>query len=128
MGECGCGGRDFQEAYQIGKTQTTLAIEVVEGCDYCDYGPGVFLSLFDKPDNEFLNGLKPRKITPDEYGAGKGMGIPVPIFDIGDLRKAATEIEKVSGPIGEYESADEWIGEFGYELVSKAMELRRKRR
>jgi hypothetical protein len=129
MGECGCGSREFDKAYQIGKTKTTLGVELVPGCRDCGYGPGVFLSLFDTPDNEFLNGLKPKKVTPDEYGCNKGVGIGVPVFDIEDLQKAAAEIEKKeSGPAAGYESFEEWLGEFGYHLVERAIELRRKRR
>jgi len=120
MGECGCGATQIDEAYRIGRTKTVLAIQVYPGCSDCDYGPGVALMLFDSPKNEWLEGVDVGHVVPDEYGANRGRGIGVPIFDNEDLITAAKELEE-HDPVEGYGSIAEWLEEHGAELAQGAV-------
>ena len=123
MCECGCGQTDISEAYRIGKTRTVLALQVYPGCQNCDYGPGVALSLFDSPKSEWLDGVDVQAVTPDEFGSNEGRGIPIPIMDVEDLVASAKELD----PVERYESLSEWLEEHGSQLLQDAVRRRRKR-
>lgn len=130
MGACGCSSGNMEEAYRIGRHRATLGIDVTAGCPDCGYGPGVLLSIFDRPDSEFLDGLEPKTYRPDEYGGERGPrlpGIPIPIFDIEDLQKAADLMEEKHGRAADWESVSEWLADAGYDLVGTAMNLCQQR-
>lgn len=124
MCECGCGEQPYRDANQIAGSKVTLAIQVFPGCDSCDYGPGVAVSVFDSPEVEWLEGLKVETITPDEYGANRGHGISVGLFDTRDLVAASEELIAEGYQVGlgddEYELPD-WLAEFGGRLVQDAI-------
>jgi hypothetical protein len=129
MGECGCGSPYFRSAHRIAGSKVTLGVQVYPGCRDCCYGPGVVVSVFDRPDVEWLEGVEVETVQPDDCGGSEGLGIPIPLFDMEDLVEAAKELcsEGEIGPDG-WLSLAEWLedGESGYKLIYKAIARRER--
>lgn len=132
MCQCGCAEQEYREAYRIKGTKAIVAYQTFPGCGECHYGPGVAISFFTPAGlrEPWLEDVKVQTVTPDEYGAFGGGGVGVGLFDQEDLRAAARELWKRAtiGPSeNQYANLDDWLEDFGQELVADAVHRYRAR-
>lgn len=122
MGECGCGDFHYSTARKIGGN--TLAVQIYDGCPYCDTPVGVILHLMNKQD------CKDWQVKSDgELKAGDmdNCQLNVPIIDPEQLAEAATSAEFTSMcgevALSDYESLKELIEDVGLPLLQVAIQL-----
>lgn len=120
MGECGCGELRPHEVLQLGNE--ILAVEIYEGCEYCDTGIMVTLNLLNKERADEI-GLEPTgELKPDKYGWGQ---TNYPIIAPEDLIDAAKKLksDEAFGDDG-YDSLTDYLSDEGLELLQTALRIR----
>jgi hypothetical protein len=133
MGQCGCGDTHIEKGYEL-PDGTVLAYDIYHGCKDCNPGPGI--SIYAYPSRESgrmcLHGVKIEKFEPSEFGGNEGRGISFGLFEVQDLMAEAKEIVAIeSGEIGpdedSYATIQDWLHDFGLEMVQGAMRRYAKR-
>jgi hypothetical protein len=129
MGQCGCGDTSIDQAFKL-PSGIILATDVYRGCRECHEGPGVSVYVYPsrKAGRMWLDGIKAEAFVPDEYGGNSGKGIAVGLFEVRDLREAARGIDaKIGDGENDYATIDDWLHDFGLQMVQDAMSIFRKR-
>lgn len=128
MGQCGCGEQTSDRGFK--QRGSILAVQVYDGCEYCDTGIMVMLYWFTHK-SVFLSGVPIEKAPePSEFGGNEGHGICFPLLGKDDLRAAAKELIRESGPISPrgdgYRNLDDWLADYGLRLLQEALRHKRK--
>ncbi len=88
MGSCGCGDFAYDDAYQVGKN--LLAVQVYQGCGYCDTPIGVVLHLMTPKEAKNWDATATEKFDPGEDGYAD---LHIPVIHPEDLIAAARSQE-----------------------------------
>lgn len=128
MCQCGCGEIPIEDAYVL-PGGVVIGIRVYDGCEDCDTGPGIDISVFPSRNSEWLECAKFHALNPDQFGGvvddWKLPGLPIGLFTPMDLCSAARELEEECGSVGQgrddYPTVRDWIADHGIRLVQIAM-------
>ncbi len=115
MGECGCGEMNIIDSFLVGNK--VIAVDLYRGCPYCGSDMGIRLYIFTKKEAKFWDIHPKEKFEP--------METEINIRDLfwlsmDDFKKAIKEVEKEDDP-KEYDSLEDWIREYEYEILQKIL-------
>lgn len=121
MCQCGCGEFPVTHAYELPSGEV-IGYGIYRGCSDCFSGPGVSFYVYPNAKSEWPEQAKMESYAPDEYGGNQGTGIAVSFFEVRDLIKATKEI---GGELSDdaYSSVEEWLEDYGLQMMQRAMEL-----
>lgn len=129
MGHCGCGDTCLDKAYKLPDGKI-LAYQIYQGCSKCFAGPGVAFYAYPDGKSPWLRLVKPEAFEPSEEGGNSGYGISIGLFEVEDLLAEAKHLEQ-QGRVGadedDYATVQDWLGDFGLELIQGAMRRFQKR-
>ena len=121
MCQCGCGDTNIDKGFRLPSGEI-VAYDVYHGCAECFAGPGVTFYVYPNKKAIWLEGVDIEKYQPDENGGNQGGGIAVSFFEVNDLVEAAKEIGDTELNAQGYDSVEDWLSDFGLDMMQKAMQ------
>lgn len=126
MGQCGCGDVPVENAFKLPSGEV-IGYFVYRGCDECFAGPAIDIFVYPNAKSEWVRDAKIESYKPDEYGGNGGHGIPIALFEVRDLIEAAKKIGGTELSKDGYESVEDWLSDYGLQMMQDAMRLFEKR-